>query len=79
MRNEFLDQSMWDVVFFNDYMYTGDQLKRSLKYRGHVEWLIREHAAEGKTGADGVFRDTFPLFAKPRFERTDPVYFARFS
>jgi hypothetical protein len=46
MHNEFLDQSMWDVVFFNDYMYTGDQLQRSLKYRGHVEWLIREHAVD---------------------------------
>lgn len=54
MRNEALDQSMWDVVFFNDYMYTGDQLKRSLKYRGHVEWLIRKHAA-GKPFVLGEF------------------------
>jgi len=54
MKNEFLDQSMWDIVFFNDYMYTGDQLKRSLKYRGHVEWLIREHAG-GKPFVLGEF------------------------
>ena len=44
-RNEFLDESMWDLVFFNDYMYAPNTVSTSLKYRGHVEWLRRMHAS----------------------------------
>jgi hypothetical protein len=43
--NEFQDQSAWDVVFFNDYMYAPRTVSTALKYRGHVEWLRRMHAA----------------------------------
>jgi hypothetical protein len=42
---EFLDQSAWDVVFFNDYMYAPRTVSTALKFRGHVEWLRRMHAA----------------------------------
>ncbi len=44
--NEFLDQSAWDVVFFNDYMYAPRTVSTALKYRGHVEWLRRMYAAD---------------------------------
>lgn len=44
--NEFLDQSAWDVVFFNDYTYAPRTVSRALKYRGHVEWLRRMYAAD---------------------------------
>jgi hypothetical protein len=43
--NEFLDQSAWDVVFFNDYMYAPRTVSTALKYRGHVAWLRRMYAA----------------------------------
>lgn len=53
-RNEFLDQSMWDVIFFNDYMYAPNTVSTALKYRGHVEWLMEKHAA-GKPFVIGEF------------------------
>ena len=53
-RNEFLDQSAWDVIFFNDYMYAPNTVRDSLKYRGHVQWLREMHAA-GKPFVLGEF------------------------
>ncbi|MBT4823357.1 MAG: hypothetical protein HON70_47075 [Lentisphaerae bacterium] len=53
-RNDFLDQSEWDVIFFNDYMYAPHTVSKALKYRGHVEWLRKMHAA-GKPFVLGEF------------------------
>jgi len=53
--NELLDQSMWDVVFFNSYMYVPNTVTASLKYRGHVEWLMRRHGAGKKPFVIGEF------------------------
>jgi hypothetical protein len=44
--NEFLDHGLWDVVFFNNYMYAPNTVSKSMHYRGHVEWLRKNHATD---------------------------------
>jgi hypothetical protein len=52
--DELLDQSTWDVIFLNSYMYVPNTVTKSLKYRGHIEWL-RERHAEDKPFVIGEF------------------------
>jgi len=53
--NELLDQSMWDVTFFNSYMYGPNTVAESLGYRGHIEWLMKRHGGGRKPFVIGEF------------------------
>jgi hypothetical protein len=44
VQSDFLDDSMWDVLAVNIYIYNPESVSHAMGYRGYTNWLKRERA-----------------------------------